>query len=327
MPRRRIILCSLALLAATLVAPAAALAQAYPQRPVTIVVPYPAGGTVDIIARIVGDALSARLGQPVVIENRPGGASGNVGMDAVAKAAPDGHTIGLALASILVNNPFIYKTMPFDPLKDLAPVAPIAEGPQMLAVHDSVPARTLQELIALAKASPGKLNYASAGPGSTAHLGAHLFARAAGIDIVHVPYRGIAPAANDLLAGNVQMMSSSVGSIWAGIQAKKLRVLAVATKQRLRYLPDVPTSAEAGVPAYEITTWFGLVAPAATPKEIVARLNGHVRDLQQDPATRKRLDDILLDVMSMTPEEFADYIKADYERYRTIIREAGITPQ
>ena len=305
----------------------AACAQDYPSKPVRIIVPFAASGTgTDLVARIAAEFITGKTGQTVVVENR-GGAGGNLGMDMVAKATPDGYTVGMALATNVVVNPHIYKTMPFDALKDLMPVAPVVATSQLIVVNDAFPARTLQELIALAKAEPGKITYASAGTGTIGHLGAHSFAHQAGLELVHVPYRGIGLAVGDVVAGNVHMMSVSIGPILAALHAKKLRVLAVVTPKRLPYLPGVPTAAEAGLPGFELSSWFGVFAPSGTPKEIVATLHEFIQDMLKDPAARKRLDDNHLDVMTMSPDEFARFVAADHARWQRIIATSGISQQ
>jgi len=305
----------------------AALAQSYPSKPVRIVVPFAASGTgTDLVARIAAEFITTKTGQSVVVENR-GGAGGNLGMDLVAKASPDGTTLGMALATNVVVNPHIYKTMPFDALKDLLPVAPVVATSQLIVVNDDFPAKTLQELIARAKAEPGKIAYASAGVGTIAHLGAHAFAQQAGLELVHVPYRGIGQAVGDVVAGTVPMMSVSVGPVLGALQAKKLRVLAVATPKRLAYLPDVPTAAEAGLPGFELSSWFGIFAPGGTSKEIVATVSGWIQDMLKDPTARKRLGDNHLDPLVMSPEEFGRFVAADHARWKRIVETSGVPQQ
>ena len=303
-----------------------AQAQNYPSKPIKIVVAAAAGGVTDLLARVAADFITAKTGQQVIVENRTG-AGGNIGMEAVAKAPADGYTLGMAASSNIVINPFIFKKMPFDALNDLVPVAPIAEAPQMIAVNDAVTAKTLHEFVALAKSKPGIITYASAGRGTTMHFAADSFARLANVELTHVPYRGAAPAVTDVVAGNVQMISISIGPILSFVQTGKMRVLATATPKRLRYIPDVPTSTEAGVPGYEMTTWFGLVAPAGTPKDAIDTIHKLIEGMLTDPEALKRMEASHLDYMHMTPAQFADHVKADYVKWERIVRDAGVQPE
>jgi tripartite-type tricarboxylate transporter receptor subunit TctC len=302
-----------------------AAAQDYPARPVRIIVAVSPGGITDIVARVAAEYITAKSGQPVVVENRTG-AGGNLGVEAVAKAAPDGYTLSVAATSQIAISPFTSK-LGFDPLKDLVPVAPIAEAPQFLVVNSKVPARTLQEFIAYAKQNPGKLNYVSLGPGSTVSLAGDRFARLAGVDMVPVQYRGTAPGITDLLADNVQMISIGIAPVLGFVQAGTLRLLAAGTTKRLPYVPDVPTAAEAGLPGYEMTTWFALFAPAGTPKPVVEKLNAYVRELVADTATVKRLTDLHIDPMSMGADEFAAFVKSEAVKWERVVREAGVAQQ
>ena len=304
----------------------AAPAQDYPTRPVTIIVGFAAGGIADLGARLLAEYITRETGQAVVVENRTA-AAGTVGMAAVAKAAPDGYTLGLVLSGNLVINPFVQKQMPFDALKDLVPVAALGDAPQMIALNAEVPAKTLKEFVALAKAKPGTMHYGSAGPGSLPHLSAAHFARMAGIDLVHVPYRGNAPATTDLLAGRIQVLSSSIGGLRAGLDAGKIRLLLTATKARLPYLPDVPTSAEAGLPGYIMSVWLGVVAPSGTPQAVIGRIHALVAGMLKDPAAQKRMAAAGLDVMAMSQGEFAAFVRAEYARWQRIVRDAGVEPQ
>jgi tripartite-type tricarboxylate transporter receptor subunit TctC len=312
---------------ALLIAPACvpALGETYPSRPVRVMVPASAGGVTDLIARITADYLFARTNQRFVVENRTG-AGGNLATEAVARAVPDGYTLGLLATGNLVINPYIYRRMPFDAKTDLVPVAAIAEAPQVIAINKDVPAATLQDLIAIARAKPESLKYASAGLGSTMHLAGDRFARLAGVKLVHVPYRGASPAVTDVIAGFVQVISVSAGPIVAFVRSGQLRVLAAASPRRLKHFPDVPTSAEAGLPGYEMTTWFGLVAPRNTPDEIVQRLNGFIRDMLADPGAGKRLEDAFLDRMPMTQAEFAAFVAAEFPKWEKVVRDSGLQP-
>jgi tripartite-type tricarboxylate transporter receptor subunit TctC len=315
-----------ALIAMALAGAAPAPAQDYPAKPVRIVVGFAPGGLADMVARQFADFIARESGQTAVVENRTG-AAGTIAADAVAKAAPDGYTLGVVIAGQLVVNPFAQKQMPFDVLKDLVPVAAIVDAPQLIAIHAGLPAKTAKEFIALAKSKPGVMSYGSAGRGSFPHLSAALFLRMAGIDMVHVPYRGNAPAITDLMGGQVQLVSSSIDSLRPGLDAGKIRVIVAATKNRVSYLPDVPTSAEAGVPGYEMSAWLGVIAPAATPAPVVARIHALVGRMMKDEAVAKRLAASFLEPKIMSHAAFADYVKAEYAKWQTITREAGIEPQ
>ncbi len=313
-----------AVIAAALVLGAGpALTQDYPSKPVRIITGFAAGGIGDLGARLLAEFITRTTGQQAIVENRTG-AAGSLGMDAVVKAPPDGYTLGLALNGNLVINPFIQKSIPFDALKDLIPVAIIGGAPQMIAINAEVPAKTFKEFQALAKAKPGTFAYGSAGPGSLPHLSAAEFAHMAGIELVHVPYRGNTPAITDLIGGRIQLVSSSIGSFRAGLEAKKIRLLLTATKQRLPYAPDVPTSAEAGLPGYLMSVWIAVVAPAGTPAPVVARIHDLVSGLQKDEAAKKAMAGAGLDVVSMSQPEFANYVKTEYARWEKIVRDAGV---
>jgi tripartite-type tricarboxylate transporter receptor subunit TctC len=298
-------------------------AQQYPDKPIKIVVGFAAGGIADLGARLLADHISRATGQQAVVENRTG-AAGSTGLASVAKADPDGYTLGFVLSGQLVINPFVQKQMAFDVQKDLVPVAWAGEAPQMVGMSTTVPAKSAKEFIALAKANPGKYSYGSAGPGSSPHLSADTFARMAGIKLVHVPYRGNAPAITDLMAGRVQIVSSSIGSFRAGIQAGKIRVLLTATKKRLPELPDVPTAAEAGVPGYVMSVWLGVVAPAGTPAPVVTRIHALVDGMLKDDTAKKRLASAGLDVTPMSQAAFAGFVKTEYVRWEKIVKDAGV---
>lgn len=304
----------------------AAQAQTYPDRAIRLIAPFPAGGLADVLARAVGDELSRSLGQPVIVENRTG-AGGNVGADAVAKSAPDGYTLLMTSAGILTANQFLYATMPFDPEKDFVPVSNVADMPMMVVVNPKVPAKNLAELVAFARANPGKLNFGSPGVGTTGHLGLALLMNAATIKLTHVPYRGAAPAITDLIAGQIDGVVDNPPTVLPHIQAGRLRALAVAAKQRLTLLPDLPTAAEAGVANYEASSWFGVVAPAGTPPAIVARLHKEIGAATQKPAMRDRFVKTGARLLGNTPDEFAAQIKADRKMWGEVIMAADIKPQ
>ena len=312
---------ALAIMAA--LAPCSAFAQSYPANPIKLIVSTSAGGVTDLAARILGAHITAKTGQAVVIDNRSG-ASGNIAMDAVAKAAPDGYTLGVANTGNIVINPYLMTHMPYDPLHDLVPVGPIGTVPLFLVMNSNVPAKTLPEFIAYAKAQPDKVSYAAAGVGTTPDLAAHDFNRRAGLKLVLVPFRGTAPAVAAVLGGDVQVTFVSMGPHIEFVRQGKLRILGAATPKRAPYVPDVPTFAEQGFPGFETSTWFSLFAPRGTPKEIVDQLNGYVRELAQDPDARKRLGANFIDPAVMTAAEFAALVKADAVKWERIVREAGV---
>ena len=312
---------ALAIMAA--LAPCSAFAQSYPANPIKLIVSTSAGGVTDLAARILGAHITAKTGQAVVIDNRSG-ASGNIAMDAVAKAAPDGYTLGVANTGNIVINPYLMTHMPYDPLHDLVPVGPIGTVPLFLVMNSNVPAKTLPEFIAYAKAQPDKVSYAAAGVGTTPDLAAHDFNRRAGLKLVFVPFRGTAPAVAAVLGGDVQVTFVSMGPHIEFVRQGKLRILGAATPKRAPYVPDVPTFAEQGFPGFETSTWFSLFAPRGTPKEIVDQLNGYVRELAQDPHARKRLGANFIDPAVMTAAEFAALVKTDAVKWERIVREAGV---
>lgn len=314
--------CGFAALITLSLCPPGAVAQSYPSKTVKIIVPSSAGGITDFVGRLAADYIGKRTGQIVVVENCPG-AGGAVGMEAVAKAPPDGYTLGAANTGDIIGG-FLHTRLSFDPVKDLAPVAMFAKAPQLLVVNAKVPAKTLQEFVAYAKARPGEINYGSAGTGSLTQIGAEMFGRLAGVKIVHVPYRGAIPAIRDMISGRVQMMHISLKPTYVHIKTGTLRALAVTAKERwTEFLPDVPTTAEAGIPDYLMDIWFGLVAPRGTPKPIVDKINGYMREMVADPATRARIVKSFLLPVSMSADEFAAFIKTDTPRWEKIIQESG----
>ena len=301
---------------------AVAAAADYPNRPVTIVVGFPPGGASDIMARILTAKLSSVLGQPFIVDNRPG-AGGNVGGEFVAHAAPDGYTLLLGNNAILATNVSLYSKIGFDPEKDFAPISLIGTQANVLVVNNDVKAHSLAELIALAKANPGKLNFASSGYGLAAHLAGELFKAQAHIDIVHVPYKGSAPALEDVIAGQDQMMFATTSGVMGFLKNGQVRALAVTTLKRTPSLPDVPTMDEAGLPGFEATTWHGLVAPAGTPPQIVAALNKAVAATLKDPDIQQKLANLGIDIAPDTPAQFAAYIKAEIPKWAAVIKASG----
>ncbi|MBR1144641.1 tripartite tricarboxylate transporter substrate binding protein [Bradyrhizobium sp. AUGA SZCCT0431] len=301
-----------------------ATAQDYPSRPVKIVVPFPAGGSNDIIARIVAQKLGERTGQTFLIENRAG-AGGNIGADAVATSEPDGHTLLLTAPPPLTINAALYKTLPYDPAKAFAPVALVASVPIVLAVHPSVEARNVGELIGLAKAKPGTINFGSSGNGSTNHLAGELLKSMTGINIVHLPYRGAAPAMNDLIAGHIPMMFDNIPAVLPQVQAKTIRAIAVAGAKRASALPDVPTVAESGVPGFEASAWFGLVAPAKTPAPVLAKLESEVDAILKMPDVQKRFTELGAEPANISGAAFGQFLAKETAKWTKIIQSSGAT--
>jgi tripartite-type tricarboxylate transporter receptor subunit TctC len=295
----------------------------YPTRPVVLVLGFAPGGPSDVMARIFGKRLEQALGQPIVIENRTG-AGGNVAAEQVARAAPDGYTLLLANSGILAANAALYKRIGFDPEKDFTPITFVGAQANVLVVHPAVPARTLAELIAFAKANPGKVSFASGGHGTSPHLAAELLKAEAKINIVHVPYRGTGPALQDVVAGHIQMCFSSVSPVVPHIQSGTLRALGVSTPKRTALLPDVPTIHELAFPGFDAAAWHGLVAPAGTPKDVVATIHRAMMTTLNDPDVRKTFTDLGVDIGGGSPEEFAAYIKSEIPKWTAIIRSAGI---
>ena len=312
------------LLAAALLSLAAALAQAqtYPSRPVKIIVPFGAGGPADIFARFLGKEMEGPLGQPVIVEDRPGGGS-IIGSDAVAKSAPDGYTLLMMSNTHTVNETLIPKK-PFVLLRDLAPVAPVNYSDLLLVVHPSVPANNLRELIAYAKREPGKMNYASSGPGTPYHMAGELLKSMAGIDVVHVPHKGSDGARLSILSGQVQMMFDAITTMAPNVRAGKLKGFGTSGRARSTALPEVPTVAEAGVPGYESTIWLGLMAPAGTPRPVIERLNAEITKVTSRADVREAWGKRGATAMSMTPEQFGQYMRDDIAKWAKVIAQAGI---
>ena len=299
-----------------------AFAQSYPNKPIRLVVPFPPGGTTDILARDVGQRLTEALGQPVVIDNRPG-AAGNIGSEIVAKSTPDGYTLLMCTVSSPAINPSLYSKLPYDHIKDFAPVILVARVPNVLEVNPSVPVYTVTDLIKLAKEKPGQLNFASSGSGTSIHLSGELFKTMAGVNMVHVPYKGSAPAVTDLVGGQVQLMFDNLPSSLQQIKGGKLRAIAVTSAQRSPALPDIPTIAESGLPGFEATSWFGVLAPAGTPAAIVNRLNAEVDKWLQSDSGKAQLFEQGALPAGGTPEEFAAYIRAETEKWAKVVKVSG----
>jgi tripartite-type tricarboxylate transporter receptor subunit TctC len=311
-------------LAAVLVA-AAAAAQEYPVKPIKLIVPFPAGGPNDIIARAVGQRMAELSGQTVTIDNR-GGAGGQLGTDAVAKAEPDGYTIAITSAGALAISAALQEKVPYDSTKDLKAITLVATVPEMLVAATSVPAASLSELIALAKAQPGKLNFASTGPGSLPHLAGELLKISAKIDIVHVPYRGAAPVMNDLLGQQVQMVWLDLPILLPQVAAGKIKPIVIGSRQRVASVKDVPTTTEAGFPQILAENWYGMVAPGGTPPAVVARLNKLATEAMASPDVKEKLASQGVILAPTTPEAFAAYIRAEIDKWGKVVQAAGIKP-
>jgi tripartite-type tricarboxylate transporter receptor subunit TctC len=288
-----------------------------------MIVPFAPGGAVDVTGRIVAQGLSARLGQQVIVDNR-GGAGGMIGVDAVAKSAPDGYTIVMATVGTIAINPHMYSKMPFDPIKDLVAITPAGQALNALCVHPSLPVKSVKDLIALAKAQPDKLNFATGGIGASDHIATELFMSLAGIKMVHLPYKGGGPAMIDLLAGNVDLGFSTVATAIGPIKAGRLRALGVTSAKRFELLPDVPTIAEAGVPGYESVAWYGIFAPSGTPAEVVRKLNAETVAVLQMEDVRRRLTEAGVLPVSSSPEAFAAYVLSETARWGKLIRANNI---
>ena len=303
-------------------APADAHAQTYPSKPIRMIVPFTPGGTTDILARTVGQKMTEDWGQPVVIENRPG-AGGNIGSELVAKAPPDGYTLLMGTISTHAINPSLYKRLPFDPARDFAPVSRVGTLPNILIVHPSVPVKSVKELIELARSKPGDLNFASSGVGTSLHLSGELFNTMAGVKLVHVPYKGSSPALADLLGGQVKIMFDNLPSALPHVKAGKLKPLAVTSTKRAAVLPEVPTVTESGLPGFEVTSWFAVFAPAKTPKDIVAKLNGEIVKILNSGDVKEKLTQIGVDPAPTTPEELAAFAKAETEKWGKVVKATG----
>ncbi|MBM3529712.1 MAG: tripartite tricarboxylate transporter substrate binding protein [Alphaproteobacteria bacterium] len=314
---------ALAALAAVVLSPAQA--QNYPDKPIRIMAPFPPGGLVDVLARALGEEMSKALGQPVIVENKPG-AGGNIGAAEVAKAAPDGYTLLMTSPGIQSINQFLYQSMPFDPAKAFVPISNVADMTMLVAVHPKTGIKDLKGLLDFARANPGKLNFGSAGIGTTGHLGQELLVHVGKIKVTHVPYRGAAPAVKDLIAGQIEGTVDNPPTVVAHIRAGTITALAVAGKQRISVLPNVPTAAEAGLPGWEASSWFGLVAPAGTPPAIIKRLHAVVANAVKSPLMQK-LSERGMRMIGDSPEEFGAYIVAERKKWGEIIKAANIKIQ
>ena len=306
-------------------AAAVAFAQSYPSRVVRMVVAYPPGGSIDVVARLVNQRLTTAFGHQFIIDNRAG-AAGNIGTDYVAKATGDGYTLLMGSAASISSAPAVYAKLPYDPMRDLAPIIQVANQPNVLTAHPSVPARTLKEFIALAKANPGKFNYGSSGIGASQHMTAELFAMLTGVKIEHIPYKGGTPAMTDLISGQIDFMFTPAPNAIAFVKSGKIRGIAVTSLKRSSALPELPTMDESGLKGFELLGWIGLLGPAGTPREIVDRLNAEINKMLAGDI-RPRLTELGLDAVGGTPEQFAAFIRQDIAKYVKIVKVAGIPPQ
>ncbi|MFM9971235.1 MAG: Bug family tripartite tricarboxylate transporter substrate binding protein [Burkholderiales bacterium] len=303
-----------------------AMAQAYPNKPLRIVVTAAAGGITDIMTRIMSENIQRSIGQPMIVENRPG-AGGSTAVQFVAKSAPDGYTLVIVNVGNAAIAPWVTKDLPYDPLKDLVGVAAVAEVPSIVAIPDSLPVKTLKEFIEYGRANQGSINYGSAGNATMPHLAAELLSFLTGVKMVHIPYKGAAPAGVDLAAGRIQLSLLGVGSVRAQLAAGTVRVLAVAAPKRIAAIPNVPTFAEAGLPQYEVVNWFGVLAPAGTPRDVVALLNNHIGQAFENPKAVEQLTSAGIVPMKETVEQFQKRIVSDHVKWRDVVRNAGIKPE
>jgi len=315
--------CTWVVLLAALAGSFPVCAQSYPTKPIRMIVPYPPGGGTDIVGRMVAQKLFESLGQQVIVDNR-GGATGSIGAEAAAKSLPDGYTILMGNIAPNSINVSLQPKLPYDPVADFAPVSLVASTPNILVVHPSLPVRTVKDLIALARARPGQLNYPSAGVGSSSHLAGELLGILTGIKIVHIPYKGGGPAMIDMISGEMQMMFATMPAAMPHVKSGRVRPVAVTSARRSQTLPQLPTIAETGVKGYEASTWYGVLAPAKTPRAVVERLHGEIVKMLAAPDTRERLTAQGFEPVGSTPEEFAAYIKSEIAKWAKVIREAGV---
>jgi tripartite-type tricarboxylate transporter receptor subunit TctC len=314
---------SFLLLAAALCAlPMAAIAQGYPSRPIRFVVPYPPGGPLDIVARLLGQKVSESVKQPVIVENKPG-AGGNIGADLVAKAPADGYTILMGAVATHAINPTLYSQIPYDPVRDFSPITQLASTPNVLVVNPSLPVSSVADLVAYAKAHPGKLNFGSGSTGSAGHLAGELFKSLAGVQMAHIPYKGAAPAMQDLIGGQIHLMFDNMASSLTQVRAGRVKALAVTTAKRSPLAPELPTVAESGLAGFDISTWFGVFAPAGTPREAIARLHAEFTRALTAPDVREKMINLGAEPVGNTPAEFARYIRAEAEKYARVIQASG----
>lgn len=297
-------------------------AQSYPSKPIRLIVPFAPGGGVDLIGRIIAQKLQEAWGQPVIVDNR-GGGGGNIGTDMVAKSPPDGYTLLMGYVGNLAINPFLFRKLPYDPVKDFSPISLAATAPNLLVAHPSVPANTVKDLVTLAKMKPSSLSYASAGNGTVGHMVAELFKSVTGIGIVHIPYKGNGPAVTDLLGGQVQLMFAAPGAVISFVEVKKLKALAVASNQRLPELSDTPTFAEAGYPGVEASGWYGVLTSTGTPRNIISALNKEIVRIMQLPDVKERLAVHGYKAVTSSPEEFAQLIKSDLIKWQKVVKASG----
>ncbi|GAO22362.1 extra-cytoplasmic solute receptor [Alicycliphilus sp. B1] len=322
-PRRRACLAFAACAALTVLASPGAHAQAYPAKPITMVVPFPPGGPTDMVARLLAQKLSEQMGQPVVVDNKPG-ANGNIGGVYASKAPADGYTVLYNTSSITLS-PALYKSMQYDVLRDLAPVALTAVVPLALVVNPEVPANNVKDFVAYAKAHPGKLSYGSAGNGNVTHLAAYQFVKAQGIEATHVPYRGSAPADVDLAAGQIQFMTDTINSVMSFVKDKRMKLLAVTTAKRMSLFPDVPTLAETIMPGFEAGAWQGVMVPAGTPEPVVQRLNAEINKALQNPGLREKLAVQGAEPLGSSVQEYGAYLRKELARWASVVKATGIT--
>lgn len=308
---------------AAFAAPAAHAQSAYPSKPITLVVPFPPGGPTDLVARVLAQKMGEQMGQQFIVDNR-GGANGNIGSALVAKAPADGYTV-LYNTSSIVLSPALYKSLSYDVQRDLAPVALTATVPLALVVNPSLPVNSMKEFVDYAKANPGKLSYGSAGSGNITHLGAFQFLQANGIDAVHVPYKGSAPADADLVGGQIQFMTDTINSVASFVRDKRMRLLAVTTPKRIPIFPDAPTVAESGMPGFEVSAWQGLMVPAKTPEPIIKRLNSELMKALQNPEVQKKLAAQGAIALGSSPEEYGSYVKSELARWSKIVKQTGVS--
>lgn len=309
-------------LAVLLLLPTVVFAQTFPARQISIIVPYSPGSTSDLLPRAIAPLMSQSMGVPVIVENRPG-AGGNVGAALVAKGESSGHTLLMAPSAILATNQWLYKDLQYDPQKDFVPVTNAATTPNLMVVHPSLPVSSLKELIALAKSKPGSLSFASGGNGTTSHLCGELLKASAHVDLVHVPYKGPAPAAQDLLAGRVPLMCDNFSNVISHVRSGRLKAVALTAMKRHPQAPDVPTADESGLPGFEVSVWYGFAAPAATPKPVVQKLNAEIAKALRDAKVSERLEQLGLAIVADSPEEFARFVALESDKMRKLVQASG----